>query len=1133
MIWNFCIKRPVLTWVVFIIIGLFGFYGWMNLPVREFPDFDMPLASVSVVMRGADPEVVESEIIEPLEEEINTVEGLKELKSTSREQVGTITAEFELWRDIDVAVQDIRDSIERVRNDLPDDADPPIVRKVDPDAQAVLWITMLGDENWDLVRLTDYIDNVLSPQIEGMRGVGRVQIGGEKEYAVRVKLDSKRLNAHNLTSAEVVAVLKENNIKLPMGRVEGEQREFLIISKGLYNDAEGLRKLIVAERDGQPVRLGDLGEVVDGVKSERLFARYKGEPTIGMGIVRQADANTVQVVERVRARMEELKENFPPGIEYVIASDGSRFIAESILDLQTTIFISTFIVILVVLFFLQTLWGTLVITIAIPASLAAGFGIIYSLGFSMNILSLLAFILVVGIVVDDAIVILESTYRHMEEGANAMPAARVGTTEVAFAAIANTLSLCAVFVPVAFTRGIIGRIFFEFGITAAVTVFASTVTALTLAPMLNSRLLVVSEKKNWLSSAINSGLKKLEKIYGKVLDRSLNHRFIVIIIALIALLLGVFFFLQLSTEFAPDVDSSEFLISFETPQGSTLSETDNYVRRLEKILKETPEVDRYFLAVGLTRGAGPGEVNSGMSFVRLVDPDQRSDHQLQVMQKIREKLSRVPGGRSYVLVTGGPGGGEAPIQVVLKYSDLSQLSKYSGELMRWMREQDEFTGVNTDLEMENPQININFKRDKMARSGVSVREISQAINFMMGTPEISEVEQRNERYKIITEVTPKPLAPGALEEIYIRADDGELISLANFVDFEEAVGPSEIGHFNRRRSAIVSASTPPDVVLGDALNILSERIEETKPTGFEWTTAGQAQDMQESFQNLTVSLIFGIVFVYLVMAAQFESWLHPLTILMSLPLAGLGAFGLLYAFNMTFSIFPFIGIIMLVGLVTKNGILLVDYTNVLIARGSEVRDAVARAGRVRFRPVLMTAISTILGMMPIALGYGLGGEARAPMGWVVVGGMFTSSALTLLVIPVVYTLFDDLGEKLKTRWRYWCLYVFAFVSLLLATGLFWQSVAFFQGGLVGGIVATVAVVLLILAFGLFTVSSTARGLITILVYPVLAISILLAGCAYFYPHFLPGPVDWLVTSAIIIVYSLLAIFVTAIWPEES
>jgi multidrug efflux pump subunit AcrB len=789
---------------------------------------------------------------------------------------------------------------------------------------------------------------------------------------------------------------------------------------------------------------------------------------------------------------------------------------------------------MVVLFFLQTLWGTLVITIAIPASLAAGFGIIYSLGFSMNILSLLAFILVIGIVVDDAIVILESTYRHMEEGANSMPAARVGTTEVAFAAIANTLSLCAVFIPVAFTQGIIGRIFFEFGITAAVTVFASTVTALTLAPMLNSRLLVVSEKKNWLSSAINSALKNLEKIYGKILDWSLNNRFLVIIIALVALLLGVFFFLQLSTEFAPDVDSSEFMISFETPQGATLSETDNYAARVEEILEETPEVKRWFLAVGLGRGAGPGAVNSGMSFVRLVDPARRPDHQLEVMQKIREKLAQVPGGRSYVLVAGGPGGGaEAPIQVVLKYSDLYQLSKYSEKLMEWMREQDDFVGINTDLEMENPQIDINFRRDKMARSGVSVREISRAINFMMGTPEISEIERKNERYKIITEVSPKPLDPDALEEIHIRDNNGELISLANFVEFEETVGPSEIGHFDRRRAAIISASTPPGVVLGDALEKLGERIEATKPSGFEWTTAGQAQTMQESFQNLTVSLIFGIVFVYLVMAAQFESWLHPLTILMSLPLAGLGAFGLLYALDMTFSIFPFIGIIMLVGLVTKNGILLVDYTNVLIARGSEVKEAVARAGRVRFRSVLMTAISTILGMMPIAFGYGLGGEARAPMGWAVAGGMFSSSALTLLVIPVVYTLFDDLGEKLKTRSRHWCVYVFAFVSLVLAAGLFWQSVALFQGGLAGGVVATVAVVLLIVAFGLFGLSSAVRRLMKILFYPLLPVSLLFAVIAHLYPDFMPAAVDWLVTAGVVFAYSLAAVFVTIIWPEKN
>lgn len=1016
MIWNFCVKRPILTLVIFIVIGIFGVYGYNQMAVREFPDVEFPVVNVNVVLPGAEPEVIETEILEPLEEEINTTEGIKTLQSTARPEVGTVTAEFELWRDIDVAAQDVRDRVSRAQRELPDSAEAPIIRKLDPDARAIMWITVQGNERWSLVELTNYVDQNVKPRLESIRGVGRVQIGGEQKYAVRIKLDPQKLAAHRVTVQEVVRTIQQQNVNIPSGRITGEQREFLVKTQGQFSSAEPFNDLIVAHRDGSNVRLGDVGQAVDGVENERTIARFSGEPTVGLGIVKQSDANTVRLADTVRDRMKTISGDFAPGLKYTVASDGSTYIQENITDLRTTIIIATLLVVFVILFFLHSFWGTIITSIAIPTSLAGGMALIYSFGFSLNVLTMLAFILVIGIVVDDAIVVLESVYRHMEEGAEQMAGTRVGTTEIAFAAIANTLALAAVFIPVAFTQGLIGRFFFQFGVTVAVTVFVSTLTALTLTPVLCSRLLTVSDRDNWVFRMAEQFLASLERIYKVILDWSLRHRFVVIAIALAAFLVGIAAFMGLSQEFAPSVDRGEFVISFENPEGATLQATDAYAKKIEKTLKNIPEVQHFFLAIGLSQGGGPGQVNSGISFVKLSHRTERERSHLEIMQDVREQLRQYPGGNAYVLEPGGPGGGggQAPLQIVLQNQDLNELAREKDDILSWMRQQPEFVGVNSDLKMEKPEVNVSVNRDKASEMGITVAEISNTLRYLLGEPDISEIERQAERYEVIPEIAGEnDHVPSVLNNLYIRGSDGSLVSMSNLVDVEESIGPSEIHHYNRLRSATLSASTPPDVVMGEALSKLRGHLAENLPPGFNWETTGQAQDMQESFYYLTISLVFAIIFVYLVLSAQFESWIHPLTIMATLPLAATGAYGALYVLDMTFSVFVFIGTIMLIGLVTKNGILLIDYANVLVDRGQAVREAAREAGVVRFRPVLMTAVSTILGMMPIALGYGAGGESRAPMGWSVAAGMFTATALTLLVIPVVYTLIDDISSWLK------------------------------------------------------------------------------------------------------------------------
>ncbi|MDZ7684352.1 MAG: efflux RND transporter permease subunit [Gammaproteobacteria bacterium] len=1015
MIWNFCIRRPVLTSVIWIAVAIFGVYGFNQMPVREQPDVDPPVVSVNVVLLGAEPEVIETEVIEPLEEEINTIEGLKELTSTAREEVASITAEFELWRDIDVAAQDVRDRVSRARTTLPDNVEEPIVRKLDPDARPIMWISLRGDERWDTVRISDYADQRIRERLASVRGVGRVQIGGQRTYAVRVRLDPAKLAAHQVTVQEVVNTIQRNNIDIPSGRIESEAREFLLKTRGQLSEAAPINELIIRYGDDGPVRIGDVGEAVDGVENDRQLARFSGEPTVGLGIVKQSDANAVALSATVRERIAEIAENFPPGLEYKIATDDTEYVKENIRDLQTTILLATLLVVLVVLVFLRNVTGTLAVALAIPTSLAAGFAAMHAMGFTLNVLSMLALILVIGIVIDDAIVVLESSYRHMEAGAEPKPAARTGTTEVAFPAIANSLSLAAVFIPVAFTGGMIGRFFFEFGMTVTATVLASTATALTLTPMLCSRFLRVPERRSALFEASERAFEALERGYEKVLGAAFRHRATTVLVGVGALALGITAFLNLSTEFAPAVDRSELMIAYEVPQGATLEETDTYARKIEAMLAETPEVRHWFLAIALSQG-GPGEVNSGVVFVKLTKRGERDRHQQQIMQEMRGKLQQIPMGQAFVVGAGGGPGGGAPLQIVLQHPDLDVLARQQERLMRWMRADPDFVGVNSNLKVNAPRAEVNINRDKASESGIAVADIANTLRYLLGEPQISQIERGSERYEIITEVAGRgAMVPSMMADLYVRTGSGELVSLGNLIDIEETIGPSAVHHFNRQRAATISASTPPGVALGDAVARVEEFIAGEMPPGIDFDVAGQAQDFQESFYYLTVALVMSVVFIYLVLSAQFESLLHPFTILLALPLSTVGAFGSLWLLDMPFSVFAFIGLIMLMGLVTKNAILLVDYTLVLMARGRDAVSAAKEAARVRLRPVLMTALSTILGMMPIAFGFGAGGEARSPLGVSVAVGIGSSTLLTLVIIPVVFTLFDAARGNLNRR----------------------------------------------------------------------------------------------------------------------
>jgi hydrophobe/amphiphile efflux-1 (HAE1) family protein len=779
-----------------------------------------------------------------------------------------------------------------------------------------------------------------------------------------------------------------------------------------------MNDLIITQQDGSPVRIGDVGRAVAGVENDRQVARFKQSMAVGLGVVKQRDANTVALADSVRRRMADLVEDFPPGLRYTIATDDSRYIEQSVNDLVTTIFLTTGLVALVVLGFLRSPLGTIIAVFAIPTSLLGGLALIYSFGFTLNVLTLLGLILAIGIVIDDAVVVLESSYRHLESGKDRREAARIGTSEVAFPNIANTLALASVFVPVAFTAGLISRFFYEFSLTVAMTVFASTFTALTLTPMLCSRFLRTANTKSRWYRATQKVLDANQTIYNRTIAAAFRHRILALSLALAAGGLMVFFYGRLATEFQPPIDRSEFMVRFETPEGSTLEFADAYARKLETALADLPEVDHFFMAIGLSRGAGPGKVNEGLIFVHLVERGQRDRRQIEVMQAFRERAARIPDGNAYVMSQGSSIGGRgAELQVVLQNPSLQKLASRQDQIMAWMRQEPEYLGVNSNLKMNKPQIEVEILRDKASQMNISVTQISNTMRFLLGEPQISEIEQENERYEVIPEIVSKgEMVPDALSSLYVRADSGDLVPLANVVSYRETIGPSEIHRFNRLRSATLSASNPPGVALGTALNKLQAYFDRTLPSGFDHAVTGRAKDFRESFYYLSIALGFSVVFVYLVLAAQFESFLQPFVILATLPLAGVGAFAALWALDMTLNIFSFIGMIMLVGMATKNAILMIDYANQIRAKGKlDLIEATQEAARIRFRPVIMTTISTVLGIMPIALGFGAGGEARAPLGVVVASGLLVTTLLTLVVIPVLYSLTEAAKQRLAQR----------------------------------------------------------------------------------------------------------------------
>ena len=1028
------IQRPVLATMMSLALVLFGAISLSRLPVRELPDIDPPIVNVTTVYPGANASVVETEITERLEEVINNVTGIKTLTSESREQVSNITIEFNLSRDIDIAAQDVRDRVSRVRGRLPENIDEPVISKQDSDARPIMWIGMSSDRFTPL-EMTDLAEKQIKNRLQTVEGVSSIFIGGEQRFAIRLWLDSEKMAAHQVTVLDVQRALTEQNVELPSGRVENWDREMTIQTQGELKTVAQFNQLVIRQDRDRFVRLRDIGYAAEGVENERTGARNNGKPCIFLGVVKQSKANSVSVSHGIRDQLELVRPTLPDGIEMVVNYDESNFVEDSIREVWFTLAFAFLLVVTVIYVFLHNFRATLVPAVAIPVSIVASFAVMHLMGYSINILTLLALVLSIGIVVDDAIVVLENIHRHIEEGLSPFQAALKGMKEITFAVIATTVALVAVFIPLAFQSSTTGRLFVEFAIAIVAAVVVSTFVALSLTPMMASRILQSSNHKpGGLVRLFESVMQGLTRGYRGLLERLLNRSAIVRLgmlgaLAVVLLLASRLLYTHLEGDFLPEEDKGRLLCFVIAPEGSTTEYTNRMLLQMEEILSKTPEVEIYgsLVAPGFS---GPGLANNGIVFVHLAkERDRTVQEMVNAPDGLRSQFfSQVEGAiaipnipktinRSF----------RSPFQVVIQAGDLEQLDGFVTDFVNQLRQSGFIQNVQSSFEMNKPELKLDIDRDRASALRVSIQDISRTLQILFGGLDISRVKRDGKEYDVIAQLErTSRLTPEHLDRIYVRNQDGRLIQLSSIVQRQVGVAPNKIERYNRIRSATISG-TPMGVTMGTAVSRVKEMLEAQMPAGFLYDWSGESRDLQDAGQEIGWVLVLALVFVYMVLASQFESLLHPLTVMLTVPLAAVGALGLLWLIGalgrvgwmplvpaMNVNLFSQIGMVLLVGLVTKNGILLVEFANQLRAQGLSAREAMTQSGLVRLRPILMTAISTISGILPIAIGFGAGAESRRPMGVVVVGGMMTSTFLTLFVIPLVYTLFADVSASLSS-----------------------------------------------------------------------------------------------------------------------
>ncbi len=999
------IKRPVLATVMSLLIILIGIISFQRLTVREYPKIDTPVVSVRTVYTGASPQVIESQVTQPLEDSISGIEGVKTLKSVSREEVSQITVEFTSDRNPDLAANDVRDRVSRARGRLPAEVDEPIIAKVEADAQAVMWLRLFSDKH-SALEISDYADRYVADRLKTLPGVASVIIGGERRYAMRIWLDRERLAAYALTPQDVEDALRRQNIEVPSGRIESAQREFTVLSETDMRTAEQFNQLIIREVKGYPVRLRDLGRAELGSQDDRNILRVNGVPAVGLGIVKQSTANTLSVAQGVKGEIPKIRAALPPGMEIAVAFDTSVFIEQSISSVYTVMAEALALVVLVIFFFLRSMRATLIPFVTIPVSLIGACFLIWIMGFSINVLTLLGIVLAIGLVVDDAIVVLENIHRHIEDGMAPVAAALTGGREIAFAVVAMTVTLAAVFAPLAFSTGNTGRLFLEFALTVTSAVVVSGFVALTLTPMMCSKLLHRERSHGRVYNALEDFFKGLSAGYARLLRWSLAHRLVVVgVFALVAAGGGVLF-TTIKSELSPLEDRGFFIGIMVAPEGATKEYTDDYARIWEKIYSDVPEINSYFVVVapGLER---PNPVNFALSFVRLKDWTERSRKTQEVTAAIAPKMfSTMPGVLAFLV--NPPSLGQSfrnpPVQFVVQGNNYEDLDRVVTALVARARASPVLIAVDSDLKLNKPQLSVHIDREKAAALGIQIDAIGRTLETLLGGRQVTRFKREGKQYDVIVKLEDKDRQqPTDLTSIYVRGARGDMVQLSNLVTLTETVAPKELNHFNRLRAAIISANVAPGYTLSEALAFMEQAAGEVLAPENQTALDGQSREYLESGQQLVTIFVLALAFIYLVLAAQFESFRGPLVIMLTVPLAVTGALLAMKLTGVTLNVYSQIGLVMLIGLITKNGILIVEFANQLRDRGREKIEALIEACALRLRPILMTTAATVLGSLPLALATGAGAESRSAIGWVIVGGMSIGTLFTLFVIPVAYT----------------------------------------------------------------------------------------------------------------------------------
>jgi len=1004
------IRRPVLASLLSLALVLFGAIGYTELAVREFPDVDPPIVSVSTALPGANPEVVESAVTDILEEELSTVEGLRTLTSASQEGFSNITLEFNLERDVEAAAQDTRDKVARIRERLPDDVEEPVVAKEDADAQPFFWLALSG-ENYDLLQLSDIGDRLVKSRLQTLPGVGRAQIFGERRFSMRVWLSASELSARRLTVQDVQQAIRSRNVEVPAGRIESERREFTVRSLGELKTPGEFGNLVVSNTDGILVKLKDLGRVELGPEDERSALRYKGTPAVAIGVVRQSKSNMLAVSEAIQAELPKIQQSLPPGVAINTAFDQSVYVKTSIEEAQETLLIAALLVVIIIFVFLRNLRATIIPGLAIPTSIVAAFAIMYFMGFSINNFTLLALTLAIGIVVDDAIIVLENAYRHQEElGESPEEAAINGTREIAFAVLSTTIALVAVFTPLAFLKGSTGRLFNEFGVAVAGSVIISGFVALTLTPMLCAKILRIPPRHGPLYRILENGFNRLASGYARSLAFALRHRLVVVGVAALVTASAFLVFRSLKREFVPSEDRGWFLSFIIAPEGSSLAYTDGYQRQAEAILGKTEGIESYFSVVNIGDG-----VSRGIIFTMLKDWSKRDRSVLEIVGEVQAQYFGIPG--VFAFANNPPAfGWGSPVNFVIQHPDFDLLSKGNDTLLARAQQIPGLVNVDSDLRVNKPQLTVSFDRDRAEDLGVAVADVATTLQVLLGGSETGTFTRANKQYDVIVQLDPRARAtPSDMTGLYVRGRGGELVKLEALATVQEGVAPRALNHFNRVRSATLTASLAPGFTLGQAIDSLTLLAAEVLPRGSSTALAGESRELEESGSALYFAFLLALVVVFMVLASQFESLVHPFTVLLAVPLAVTGALFTLKLAGSTLNVYSQIGMILLIGLVTKNSILLVEYMNQLKERGLGTLEAAQEAGRIRFRPILMTSVATVMGALPIALGLGAGSLSRRPLGYAIVGGLIFSTLLTLYVVPAVYVIFDGLLARRHAR----------------------------------------------------------------------------------------------------------------------